>query len=137
VTATIVTRLELATTLRCMIAGYAALFARVGGDADEAAQCGRIALMKAADRHDATRGAFTAYAWHYVYFAMLRSSRATATDGENSVDVPMFDDDVPMVERLPSMWGNPESILIAKEEYYLERSRFCDARNDHCRVGTR
>ena len=101
-----------------MIRDYAETFGRRGADADEAAQCGRIALMKAADRHDGTRGAFLAYAWHYVYFAMLKSAKLTALDGANSIDVPMFeDDDCAMVDCLRSPWGNPESILIAFEEY--------------------
>lgn len=100
-----------------MIRGYASAFGRRGGDADEAAQCGRIALMKAANRHETTRGAFAAYAWHYIYFAMLRSAKATSLDGAESIDVPLFDNDCPMVERTPSPWADPETILLAKEEH--------------------
>lgn len=99
-----------------MLKAYGAAFRRQGADADEAEQAGRIALLKAADRHEEAKGSFAAYAWHYIYFAMLKSAKETAALGAESIDVPLFDDDSPRVERLSSPWGNPESILIALEE---------------------
>lgn len=99
-----------------LITHYACRFARRGAEKSEAAQVGRIGLLRAMDKHDRAKGAFIKYAWHFIYFAMVKAARRSDID---SLDEPIFDDGDPLVERLPALCGNPEEILILAEELGL------------------